>query len=1134
MKKTFVSLLLLFATFGAHGFSVGNNQDPSPPPPLQEEVVQEDDASSSICAAEGEWKTNMCAKIIDFYGDVTCRKKLLVVQEDGSTIDIVETITTLFAENLELKNRLAAVESTHGGFFKPPSPPPPSPPPMPSPPPSVPIPDDGSWHTFVAECLAEAPVTGKCTTWASTNTYGTIPNWDTSMVTDMSGKDENGSIQGFMEKSTFNGNISKWDTSQVTNMQYMFHSASAFNQDIGSWDTSQVTSMQYMFYGAAAFDHSIHSTSVLVSGWTGVAATSAQTNMFFGAIAFHAKFTCSNIDNGPASSCACTKCIPDASFKTYVDACYGEAPVDGECTTWASSNNRSYGTMPNWDTGLVTSMANGFYGLNRFNGNITKWDTSRVRNFYSLFRSAHSFNQNIEYWDMSSAVSLSNMFNGAGSFNQNIGRWDVSKVTNFDYIFVNAHVFDHSLANWKPFSGAYWYQGAGSFLNRFPCAYAKYNNALSSTCICTRCIPDASWHTYVAECLAEAPTDGECTTWASSKTHGTMPNWDTLLVTDMSGFSPSDDVYQGFGGQGTFNGDLSRWDTSHVTDMSYMFHNATLFNGDISKWETLEVQNMGYMFSLASSFDRDIEIWNTTQVTSMEGMFEDAHLFNHDIGSWDTSHVIDMKYMFHNALSFNYSVLGWKGSAATSAQTDMFLDATAFHLRFACFEQSDGPATSCACTGCIPDASWHTFVAECLAESTVIAETGECIAWAQLKDVWYGTMPNWDVSLVTDMSGLTGSVFQGFRGKSTFNADISKWDTGKVTTMRYMFERASAFNQDIGSWTTEKVTNMEVMFHKASAFNQDIGSWNTEQVTTMRAMFQYAPAFNQDIGNWNTAHVTDMGYMFYSASAFNQDISSWTGSAATTAQTEMFSGATAFQAKFTCTNAVTGPASSCTDGTYLTDGQFFTAIASCLAESPVTGMCTTYGLSTTNFGTMPDWDVSRVTDMRGWTGSADNTYTHVHKGFGGKSTFNADISAWDTSSVTSMYRTFDSASAFNQDIGSWNTSKVTSMRGMLQTLNSASAFNQDIGSWDTSQVTNMGYMFKSASAFNQDIGSWNTAQVTGMDFMFYSASAFNQDISSWTGSAATTAQTEMFSGATAFQATFTCTDAVTGPANTCT
>ena len=28
---------------------------------------------------------------------------------------------------------------------------------------------------------------------------------------------------------------------------------------------------------------------------------------------------------------------------------------------------------------------------------------------------------------------------------------------------------------------------------------------------------------------------------------------------------------------------------------------------------------------------------------------------------------------------------------------------------------------------------------------------------------------------------MTGSASQGFGGKSTFNGDISKWDTGKVT-----------------------------------------------------------------------------------------------------------------------------------------------------------------------------------------------------------------------------------------------------------------------------------------------------------------------------------------------------------------
>merc|ERR1712216_923598 len=118
-----------------------------------------------------------------------------------------------------------------------------------------------------------------------------------------------------------------------------------------------------------------------------------------------------------------------------------------------------------------------------------------------------------------------------------------------------------------------------------------------------------------------------------------------------------------------------------------------------------------------------------------------------------------------------------------------------------------------------------------------------------------------DVSLVTDMSGWTGSAYQGFGDKSYFDADISKWGTGKVTDMN--------------------------------------------------AMFYHASAFNQDIGDWNTAHVTDMGFMFKLAFAFNHDISSWTGTAATTAQTEMFSGATAFQAKFACTNADTGPANSC-------------------------------------------------------------------------------------------------------------------------------------------------------------------------------------------------------------------------------
>ena len=77
-----------------------------------------------------------------------------------------------------------------------------------------------------------------------------------------------------------------------------------------------------------------------------------------------------------------------------------------------------------------------------------------------------------------------------------------------------------------------------------------------------------------------------------------------------------------------------------------------------------------------------------------------------------------------------------------------------------------------------------------------------------------------------------------------------------------------------------------------------------------------------------------MLWMFAYASAFNHDISSWTGSAATSAQTNMFSGATAFQAKFTCTSAITGPASSCAIPKY--DQYYILAQNTCESEGYVT------------------------------------------------------------------------------------------------------------------------------------------------------------------------------------------------------
>jgi surface protein len=171
--------------------------------------------------------------------------------------------------------------------------------------------------------------------------------------------------------------------------------------------------------------------------------------------------------------------------------------------------------------------------------------------------------------------------------------------------------------------------------------------------------------------------------------------------------------------------------------------------------------------------------------------------------------------------------------------------------------------------------------------------------------------------------------------------------------------------------------------------------------------------------------------------------------------------------------------------TQITDSNFHSAIATCLGTNPVDGLC-----SSSEYGSMPDWDVSLVTDMSGGSWSAGGGW----KGFGNKTTFNGDIGRWNTAQVTDMSYMFTAAYAFNQDIGSWNTEKVTDMTYMFM---SDIAFNQDIGSWNTSQVTDMSYMFMGAYAFNQDIGSWNTEKVTNMASMFSYAYAFNQDIGSW-------------------------------------
>ena len=510
-----------------------------------------------------------------------------------------------------------------------------------------------------------------------------------------------------------------------------------------------------------------------------------------------------------------------------------------------------------------------------------------------------------------------------------------------------------------------------------------------------------------------------------------ISSWNTSNVTNMS--------YM-FSNNSTFNQDISTssktingvtytaWNVSNVVDMSHMFYSGgdSVFNQDISSWDVSNVTNMENMFQNSPTFNNGDSgnnganplTWTPSNVTSLYAMFWDATAFNQNIGSWNVGNLANMTYMFYNdngGSLFNNgnssSIQNWNICKATSLAYT-FWGCSSFNQPlkywFANTLVSDiSTPTTDATNGTITDYIPSTNNSGTGCELTIVV-SGNVVTelYATSRGSGYVdgdtlTIASADIGGTTDVvitlnsnsvddnGGVIGSKVTSldgaFYGASSFNQDISSWNTYGLGTLSSTFNGASSFNQDISSWNTYGLKTLNSTFYGASSFNQDISSWNVTNLTSLTSAFYNASAFNNggQALNWNLTLTGSLSYTFNGASAFNQDISGWSVNNVTS-MNSTFNGASAFNQDI-----------------------------SEWSVNNVTTMDSLFNNASTFNQDISGWSVSNVTDM-------DNI-------FNGASAFNQDISDWNIWKITNMTSMFSDAIAFNQDLTHWNLSIATTM-----------------------------------------------------------------------------------------------------------
>ena len=405
-------------------------------------------------------------------------------------------------------------------------------------------------------------------------------------------------------------------------------------------------------------------------------------------------------------------------------------------------------------------------------------------------------------------------------------------------------------------------------------------------------------------------------------------------------------------------------------DSSKMFYKQTaLTEIDTTNLNTSLCRTLLQCCFQATSLKKiDTGSFNVSRVTNFAGMFYECRSLTDvgEIGNWDTSSATDIYYMFYQCSSLRElsDLSGWNMAGVTSL-AGIFCN---------------------------------------------------CLELTRISG-----LDKWDISHVTDLRFAFAGVNATMKLSDV--GDLSRWNTGKVTSFRAMFQNCGSLSSvgDLSQWDTSSLTVMNHMFYHCTSLTDlgDLSGWDTSHVTSFRALFcgnDYVGDMKiipTGVENWDVSNGTNFAYMFYGCGQITKlDLSKWKVSDQATTFDHFLSDA--FQLKEFC------------------------------------------------FG--PDWDTSSVTTFDGFFNDCRKLKS-------------LDVSILNTSSCTNMGQMFENCCDLTTIAGltSFDTSACEVFAQMFSYCEQLQAV--DLSSFNTENGLYFGYMFAGCKSLTTlDLSSFHTGK----------------------------------------------------------